>query len=1392
MKTLKLDEFFKKTPPKPIGNDKEEREPSKHKPPSVNGETEESETVKKERESWQVFPENLPPAYLVSATYDGKNRCACLKLYEPKSKRIFFWRDNRNHKPYCLTNIPPEELEKLERLKSHPGFDHLEEIKKYDALKDKEITVTKVVAKDPLAIGGRARGCIRDIIPEDYPKIFGSKREVKVWEAAIKYYECYIFDQRLEMGMPYEIRNGELTPVRDKKFEEKVNRLIDEYFKDELEDFLPYLKNWARLLEYPAPEMRRVALDIEVYSPVATRVPDPREAAHEVICVSLVGSDGKKRVLLLRRDNIEDEEPDLPSDVIIEFYSSEKDLIAAVFRSLLDYPFVITFNGDDFDLRYLYHRALNLGFKRDEIPIEAGHNVCLLKYGIHIDLYRFFSNRSIQIYAFGQRYRNVNLDEIGEAIIQRAKIKIPKAISELTYNELARYCLNDAELTFELTSYNDDLVMKLILVLTRISCMPMEDVSRQGVSRWIRSFMQYEHRRKNMLIPNREDILAVKGKTATKAIIKGKKYKGAIVVEPVPGVHFNVAVMDFQSLYPSIIKVYNLGYQSILCPHKECRDNKVPDTPHWICKRQRALESALIGSLRDLRVKWYKPKAKDKSLPKDLRNWYNVIQSALKVILNASVDYEEPIILRDRDGNIHFMEIGRFVDSCIKENGAFHDGVNIISKVSGWETLSFNPETGKINFSRITHAIKHLNPNGEMLEITLQSGRRVKVSYGHSVFTLNRRGNITPVEAADLKEGDYIAIPSSIPPQEEKSYRSLNLVKKLAGLPASLIADVIVFIRGKDLHKKIRNSEGNYQILSTIRNINIGHDPRENNSIKRTENDTFFVRLKDLLPAIRCIDDSTVSSWRIGLYGESQTVNASIQLKEDFFKLLGYYVSSGYSRIIRDNYGNYIYKVAIKSEDTNMLREVEKLISKTFRINCKYLEGKREVTINSKILYLIFNEILDIGSAGDRLIPSIVMTGSRENKKAFLEGYFRGNGWKGGKAEFKCKNKMIISQLAFLLKQLGINKIYLKKNGGIHTLVVEDLYDWEHRRMGSHSTAITNWLVKEKENYLKYMRDGGEYERTKGDISLERIVKIRKVKSSSEYVYDLSVENDENFIGGYGLICLHNSYGVFGAEPFDLYCPPVAEATAAIGRNVITKTIEKAKELGIEVIYGDTDSLFLKNPSEKQIRELAEWSKRLLGMELEVDKIYRYTVLSSRKKNYLGVLEDGKVDVKGLTGKKRHIPLIIKRSFDMMEEILSRVKTPADFEEARRDVKKIVLECYMKLKKREWDDLNDLAFEVVLGKVPEAYEKTTPQHVKAALLLKKKGREIKAGDTIRFVKTIKEPHVKPVELATNKEIDVEKYIDYLRSTFDQVLDALGLEFDTIIGSTRLEQFMTLT
>ena len=122
----------------------------------------------------RLAPEQLPPSYLLSAGYDGKQEKAFLRLYEPESKQVFLWYDNTGHLSYCISKLTPDELGKNDRLLSYPDFLLLETEEKYDALADENIQVTKVIASNPLAIGGGRDGGIRNIIGES-------------WESRIRY-----------------------------------------------------------------------------------------------------------------------------------------------------------------------------------------------------------------------------------------------------------------------------------------------------------------------------------------------------------------------------------------------------------------------------------------------------------------------------------------------------------------------------------------------------------------------------------------------------------------------------------------------------------------------------------------------------------------------------------------------------------------------------------------------------------------------------------------------------------------------------------------------------------------------------------------------------------------------------------------------------------------------------------------------------------------------------------------------------------------------------------------------------------------------------------------------------------------------------------------------------
>ena len=571
----------------------------------------------------------LPPALLVSAAYDGRRRLVVLKFYEPKSQKMFLLPDTTGHKPYCYSRLDREELQYL---LERDDVLELQTTERMDLLKDSTIQMTKIIVADPLAIGGtQTSKSIRNSLEA-------------TWESDIKYYENYLYDRNLIVGKYYKIENGEIEPFSF-EIDDEVRLALKSLLWDKItsygtvdsKEFQNYISSWAELLNQPVPKIKRVSVDIEVEAEVG-RIPDPKIAEKKVTAIGFEGNDGRHQVLILKRKGAEEGKNELPDDVKFTFYEEEKEkeMILDAFKIMTEYPFVITYNGDGFDMPYLYNRADRLGVRKEQNPLYMMRDSATLKQGVHIDLYRTFSNRSFQIYAFSHKYTDFSLSTVSRALINESKIDHGESINDLPLYQLANYCYNDARITQKLTSFNNDLLMKLFVVISRVARMPIDDISRLGVSQWIRSMFYFEHRKHNYLIPRRAE-LEVKSTTAsTSAVIKNKKYRGGLVIEPKEGVHFNVIVMDFASLYPSIMKVRNLSYETVRCPHDECKKNSIPGTTHWVCSKKNGLTSLLIGSLRDLRVNYYKSLSKNTSISEDQRQLYTVVSQALKVILNAS------------------------------------------------------------------------------------------------------------------------------------------------------------------------------------------------------------------------------------------------------------------------------------------------------------------------------------------------------------------------------------------------------------------------------------------------------------------------------------------------------------------------------------------------------------------------------------------------------------------------------------------------------------------------------------------------------------------------------------------------------------------------------------
>ncbi len=425
------------------------------------------------------------PAYLMGVYYDGPSGKAVLEFISEDGKDTILIHDPIGHKPYFLTDLPPDKVREIKSIVGNSSFDGIEIVKKYDTLYGVTRTFTKIVTKDPKAVA-----YLRNKVP-------------KAWEAKIKYHDNYVFDLSLIPGMKYILVNNrrEFKLVKP-RIEERTIAKVKEIFSKEPKETQELALDWLPLFEEPPPPAKRTSVDIEVYTPFQGRVPHAVRAEYPITSIAFVANDGFKKVLVLARSHKWGTlPPEYPSEAIIEFFEDEQTMILEAFRIMTRYPIVLTFNGDNFDLNYIYHRALKLGIPREYIPLHIGEDMIRIKSSIHLDLYKFFNNRAIQVYAFSGKYQEFTLDAIASALLGISKIRVEGNIGELPYASLITYNYRDAYLTTKLTTFNNELVWRLMILLSRIAKVGIEDVCRKSISKWIQNLFYWIHRKLNYLIP---------------------------------------------------------------------------------------------------------------------------------------------------------------------------------------------------------------------------------------------------------------------------------------------------------------------------------------------------------------------------------------------------------------------------------------------------------------------------------------------------------------------------------------------------------------------------------------------------------------------------------------------------------------------------------------------------------------------------------------------------------------------------------------------------------------------------------------------------------------------------------------------------------------------------
>jgi len=256
---------------------------------------------------------------------------------------------------------------------------------------------------------------------------------------------------------------------------------------------------------------------------------------------------------------------------------------------------------------------------------------------------------------------------------------------------------------------------------------------------------------------------------------------------------------------------------------------------------------------------------------------------------------------------------------------------------------------------------------------------------------------------------------------------------------------------------------------------------------------------------------------------------------------------------------------------------------------------------------------------------------------------------------------------------------------------------------------------------------------------------------------------------------LSNSfYGYMGYPRARWYRRECAESVASFAREYIKKVMATAKEeFGLEVVYGDTDSLFVLLPGKEKARaeEFLEHVNRSMPgiIQLELEGFYLRGLFVS-KKRYALLDEKGKITVKGLEFVRRDWAPIARETQQKVLEILLK---EGDEGKALRLVREVI----ENIKRREVT-LNQISIYTQLTRKVESYEGKEP-HVGAAKKLQDEGYKVKAGSIIGYIvakgrkgEKISERTL-PVELASVEDYDPNYYIE------NQILPAVGRIFDAL-------------
>lgn len=564
---------------------------------------------------YEVVNDSSPVIRLFGRGADGKSMCCLVPDFEP----YFYLKASGDlHAAARLIKDTFEQVKKVEIVKKFEPVGYQKD----------RIEMLKITTNLPKDVPE-----IRDDILK-IQDVLKARGKWQVYESDILFRNRFLIDRDLG-GMVWVSAEGK--PVDPARFfgQGQGGRSRCENFSC---DSVVLASGLRKLENFTIAPLKYLSFDIECL-PLDGGMPSPDLSPVIMISFSFEPEYKGHKTLILVAKPVEGADKDVLA------CRDEAEMLNLFFKIFCEYDpdIVVGYNHQDFDIPYITDRVKTLNSKGAMVNSVIGRDGSLMGYRKFGLITRTEMKGRVVVDALPLVRRAYSLKQytlraVSKELLNREKLDVsPSEMEEHWADSGAKlkkfidYARRDSELALELV-----LELKLLdkyIALAQVSGTLLQEIVDGGQTSMVENLLLREFGLRNrVILPKPGDDLSAERHEMSSDL------KGGEVLEPKKGLLEDVLILDYKSLYPTIMMAHNLCYTTVVTGDRpDVKTIRPPSGGEFVPPEvSRGIVPSILEDLLNRRVE---TKQKMKRASDDEYRVLDATQLALKILLNSFYGY---------------------------------------------------------------------------------------------------------------------------------------------------------------------------------------------------------------------------------------------------------------------------------------------------------------------------------------------------------------------------------------------------------------------------------------------------------------------------------------------------------------------------------------------------------------------------------------------------------------------------------------------------------------------------------------------------------------------------------------------------------------------------------